>query len=208
MRLNQTCHLQSFTYLRHPVLKYAPCCWDPLLKTEADKLQVVHCRAARVCYNIPRTSKTSTTVPLKSFEWEPLVGRQQRRRVCLFRAMLVKEVNTDISSYSQLSIRKISMRHHRQQYTVAALYLWCGTVSFGIAASLWWLAIGCMPLSICGYFCVGPLSLCGNAIQRQFECWVTKSFTGLMTTTITSLFEFLFPCYVLRSTEVSIFYIL
>ena len=91
-----TLRVKAYKQLVRPVLEYASCSWDPLPKTLSSQVEAVQRRSARVAFNIPRISKSSTTEMLKKLEWESLESRRQRRRICLFRAMHYNEVNTNI----------------------------------------------------------------------------------------------------------------
>ena len=107
---------RAYKQLIRPVLEYASCSWDPLPKTLTTKVEAVQRRSARVVFNIPRTSKASTTDMLSRLEWDPLEDRRLRRRACLFRAMHYQEVKTPISDYVALNTCQTSTRRHGLQY--------------------------------------------------------------------------------------------
>lgn len=108
---------KAYKQLLRPVVAYALCSWDPLSKTNKDKLQKVQRRAGRVCFNILGGRKTSTTELFRRLEWEPLAARRHRR-LCLFQAMHYREVNTVMESHIQLSTHRTSTRRHKLQYAV------------------------------------------------------------------------------------------
>ena len=111
-----TLRVKAYKQLVRPVLEYASCSWDPLPKTLSSQVEAVQRRSARVAFNIPRISKSSTTEMLKKLEWESLESRRQRRRICLFRAMHYNEVNTNIHQYVSTSDCLTSTRRHGLQY--------------------------------------------------------------------------------------------
>ena len=77
----------------------------------------INWRSARVAFNIPHISKSSTTEMLKKLEWESLKSQRQRRRICLVRAaMHYNEVNTNIHQYVSTSDCLTSTRRHGLQY--------------------------------------------------------------------------------------------
>ena len=108
---------KAFIQLEIPILEYASRTWDPLPKTLSDKVEAAQRRAARAVYNVPRTSRISTTTLLSKLDWVPLAERREHRRICLFRAMHFKEVNTELHDYIKPSKTKTSSRKHSVQYS-------------------------------------------------------------------------------------------
>ena len=108
---------KAFKQLERPILEYASCSWDPLPKTLSDKVEAAQRRAARAVFNVPRTSRISTTTLLNKLDWVPLAERREHRRICLFRAMHFKEVNTELHDYIKPSKTKTSSRKHSVQYS-------------------------------------------------------------------------------------------
>ena len=56
-----TLRVKAYKQLVCPALKYASYSWDPLPKTMSSQVEAVQRRSARVAFNIPHISKSSTT---------------------------------------------------------------------------------------------------------------------------------------------------
>lgn len=114
-----------------------------LKQAQVDKLQDVQRRSARVCYNIPRTSRITTTKLLEKLEWQPLNGRRKRRRDCLS-AQCAREAMTN--SIVLFSVHYSTLAHgHFPGYQEVAQHAGC---RLSIIAS-YMLQIGSPPLDRC-----------------------------------------------------------
>ena len=83
---------------------------EPFPITLAAKVMAVQRPSARVVFNIPLTSKASTTTDmLRRLDWETVEDRRLRRRTCLFCAM-------HYPSHTTLNTRLPITRRHGLQY--------------------------------------------------------------------------------------------
>ena len=116
---SKTLRARAYKQLTRPVLEYASCCWDPIPQILASKVEASQRRAARIVFNIPRTSHISTTALLRKLNWEPLETRRLNRRLALFSAMHFGEVKVQLEDHINRQTARTSSRRHGLQYTIS-----------------------------------------------------------------------------------------
>lgn len=76
----------TYKYLVRPVTEYSSTVWNGnLTVTQANSIEAIQRRMARLVFFIKRTDRTtSTTKLLEQLEWETLQSRREKRRFGIF----------------------------------------------------------------------------------------------------------------------------
>ena len=135
---------RAYKYLVRPVTEYCSTVWDRnLTATQANSIEAIQRRAARLVNNIKRTDHvTSTTKLVEDLEWETLKARSEKRRLGLFRAMHFDEVAVSIIDHLSHHPTNIGQsRKHQLQYFIPHCYTKLHQNSFFIRTAKLWNAL-------------------------------------------------------------------
>ena len=104
---------QCYKSLVRTQLEYAATCWDPYVKTNSAKVEVVQRRAAIFCFNdYRRTSSVSSM--MQDLGWKQLQTRRQQNKT----VMMYRIVNNfvEIPANQYLTLTGVSTRGHQQRF--------------------------------------------------------------------------------------------
>ena len=158
---NQEIKTTAFNTLVRPVLDYASSVWDPHLQKDIDKVQAVQRRAARfVCNRYHNMSSPSEM--LTDLDWEPLIIRRQKIKLCTFYKIHYGLVDIVAPPYIHLAPPRARRSHDLAYFEISTTTAYYRNTFYPSTVTLWNslpAAVATSPTLLTFKAALGPISL-------------------------------------------------
>ena len=106
-------HIKAKSYAAYikPIVEYSATVWDPHIKEDIHKLEMVQRRAARFVYNNYYTTDSVTNM-LSSLHWPTLESRRKFLKLILMFKILKDHIHIPTNNFQPVSTHTRGYQHH------------------------------------------------------------------------------------------------